>query len=202
MKRIFCLTALSAILFVQPGCGSDSKSNSDVLDDAKASQDQTLPDEDLLSQDLALDTLPSDGVAKDVLVQDLTQPDTAQPDLSPADLAQPDLATPDLAVPDIEPEDVQPDLGPDLPAELKSAGESCVEFDECADGMSCISGQYTKAHCNPMCTTNQDCIDAAPASSGQCMAIGGYQVCVWYCGFMGGNKPCPGDLECDGATCG
>lgn len=202
MKHIICIATLSALLYSQLGCGVDSTSSSDVQEDVKISQDQTEPGEDSLAQDLTLDSQPGDGLMKDVAQQDSTQPDLAQPDLPPADLAQPDLTQLDVLVPDLDPEDVQPDVEPDLPLELKSAGESCVEFEECADGMSCISGQYTKAHCNPMCTTNQDCIDAAPASSGQCMAIGGYQVCVWYCGFMGSNKPCPGDLECDGATCG
>lgn len=112
---------------------------------------------------------------------------------TPATVAEPGLEVVETVEPDVV-EVVQPGS--------KQVGQSCAESVDCANGMTCLSGQYTQAHCNPMCTTTQDCLDAAPGASGQCQAIGGYQVCVWMCGAYGDNATCPGDLDCDGAFCG
>ncbi len=109
---------------------------------------------------------------------------------------------PDLAGHEPEPEVVEvaePDL---VKPGSKQVGESCADYVECADGMSCVSGQYTQAHCNPMCATVDDCNAAYPGGNAQCAALSGGSVCIWMCGQFGGGATCPGDLDCDGATCG
>ena len=107
----------------------------------------------------------------------------------------PDPAEPEPEVVEV----VEPDL---VKPGSKHVGESCTDYVECADGMSCVSGQYTQAHCNPMCTTVDDCNAAYPGGNAQCAALTGGSVCVWFCGQFGGGATCPGDLDCDGATCG
>ncbi len=179
-------------------CGSDTSDNSKA-DVADVALDEDLADPvDQISSADQMDVRTPDSQVKDQFVpQDLAQPDLALPDTSVEDTALPDVTPPedtyeamDLTVPD------------EVALGTKKAGESCKEFTECADGMSCIAGQYTKAHCNPECTTDQDCLDASPGTKPTCQSLGGYQICIWYCGMFGGNAPCPGDLECDGATCG
>lgn len=186
------------------GCGGD---------DGTAVDEGGIRD-DLGARDPGPGDLPADLAdpgrdpgARDVPVPDLATdegPDDPGPaDEGPADTALPDVA-PDPGATDpgaadpgaTDPGATDPGLG------TKQAGESCKDYPECANGMSCIAGQFTRAHCNPTCASDQDCLDAAPGTKGTCTALGGYQICVWYCGPWGGNLPCPGDLTCDGATCG
>lgn len=148
----------------------------------------SLDDEGIAADQATSDPGVTDEGAGDVATQDPGATDPGAADPGPSDPGASDPGQPD-------------DLPVDVDSALKQAGESCEDFTECANGMSCIAGQYTRAHCNPMCATAQDCLAAAPsATNPQCSAIGGYQVCIWYCGMMGGS--CPGDLQCDGATCG
>jgi hypothetical protein len=53
-----------------------------------------------------------------------------------------------------------------------------------------------------MCATVEDCNAAFPGGNAQCAALTGGSVCIWFCGAFGGGATCPGDLQCDGASCG
>lgn len=185
---VLCVTACGT----SPTEVSDTVEDAASLDLADSGTDASLSsDTDQLQEP---DINPEPDLAEDVSTPDLSVTDIQADDINSDDLEPEDVTTTDLAQPDVPDEDVPP--------VLKGAGESCEEYTECADGMSCISGQYTKAHCNPMCTTDADCLAVTPGSKPMCAAIGGYNVCVWYCGMFGGGASCPGDLECDGATCG
>lgn len=83
----------------------------------------------------------------------------------------------------------------------KGPGESCTEAAECTGDAECVEGEVTKPYCAPICTTNQDCLDAAPEAYGQCTAAGGFNFCMFFCGMMGQNKPCPGDMVCEVVVC-
>ncbi len=83
----------------------------------------------------------------------------------------------------------------------KGPGESCTEAAECKDGAECVEGEVTNAYCAPLCQTNEDCLAAAPEAYGQCAAAGGFNFCMFYCGMMGQNKPCPGDMKCEVVIC-
>jgi hypothetical protein len=91
-------------------------------------------------------------------------------------------------------------LPPSATSGTKTAAQFCTSHDECADGASCVEGQYTPAHCNPPCKTNADC-NVDGATNGQCTAVGGTAICLWMCGMMGGQCPVHGDLKCNTAVC-
>ncbi len=107
-------------------------------------------------------------------------------DAAPADAATGDL-TPDLALPG-----------------TKKMGEHCVEDEECEGDAICAEGEYTSAHCSPVCTDNTPCIDEAANVKGTCTPVGGFEgnICLFFCGFMADGADCPGDLICvGGAAC-
>jgi|GEM_PF-2808373 len=99
-------------------------------------------------------------------------------------------------------ETAEPDVVETVLPGSKLVGQSCTDSVDCANAMTCVSGQYTMAHCNPMCATVEDCNAAYPGGNAQCAALTGGSVCIWFCGSFGGGATCPGDLGCDGATCG
>ena len=80
-------------------------------------------------------------------------------------------------------------------------GKSCTEAAECIQPAECVQGEVTKPYCAPLCTTNEDCLAAAPEAYGQCASGGGFNFCMFYCGMMGQNKPCPGDMTCEVVIC-
>ncbi len=93
----------------------------------------------------------------------------------------------------LEPVSTQSELGP---------GESCRESAECVQPAECVEGEFTQAYCAPLCESDADCLAAAPEASGICSAVGGsFNFCIFYCGMMGQNKPCPGDLVCEAVVC-
>lgn len=83
----------------------------------------------------------------------------------------------------------------------KGPGERCEESAECLGNAECISGEFTPASCFPLCASDADCAAAAPDAAGTCTNMGDVSFCMFYCGFMGGGKECPGDMECDVAVC-
>ncbi len=83
----------------------------------------------------------------------------------------------------------------------KGPGKSCSEAAECIQPAECVEGEATNPYCAPLCQTNEDCLAAAPESFGQCAAAGGFNFCMFYCGMMGQNKPCPGDMKCEVVIC-
>ena len=115
--------------------------------------------------------------------------------------AQADLSTPVDAPATV---DAGPDLSPDLvPAGSKGVGEHCTDGIECADEMICASGEYTSAHCTPVCDSTEQCNAAAPPARGQCVPVGGFDgnICLWFCGMLAEGADCPGDLSCEVAAC-
>lgn len=80
----------------------------------------------------------------------------------------------------------------------KTPGQSCTSHDDCATGQ-CVQGEQTQLHCNPGCTTDNDCANAAPNAKGMCAQVGGasFNICIWWCY---GGADCPGDLDCSGGV--
>jgi hypothetical protein len=103
--------------------------------------------------------------------------------------------------PDVQ-ELAEPDVVETIEPGSRQVGDACKDSADCGNGMTCVSGQYTMAHCNPMCATVDDCNAAFPGGNAQCAALSGGSVCIWFCGAFGGGATCPGDLQCDGASCG
>lgn len=93
------------------------------------------------------------------------------------------------------------------PEDSLTTGESCQESIECAGEAECVSGEYTSAYCAPLCVDNPSCNDETTGQCGNCMDVGDFQFCMFFCG-IGGTiagcsfaSTCPGDLTCDGAVC-
>ncbi len=183
MKRILaavCVAAWAA------GCGGSDAGGSadvelkqpifDVAEDPTPAEVAADPGAtDLAATDLALAdeaTAPLDPGAQDLPATDVAEADEAAAPTDTAELAAPGS---------------------------KTAGQYCKEATECADKMSCVAGQLTPAHCNPLgCTSDADCQAVAPQATGKCQALGGYNLCLWTCL----SAKCPGDLKCDGYYCG
>jgi len=86
-------------------------------------------------------------------------------------------------------------------AAVKGPGERCNETAECAGNAECISGEVTEASCFPLCNSDADCAAAAPDAYGMCTSAGSFAFCMFYCGFMGQGKDCPGDMWCEAVVC-
>jgi len=126
--------------------------------------------------------------------------DTGAIDAPPAaaDRAADRAASPEAAV-----DSAVFDLAGDLaPPGTKKMGEHCLESVECEGEAICAAGEYTSAHCTPVCTDNAPCIDEANNVKGSCTPVGGFEgnICMFFCGFMADGGDCPGDLVCQGGA--
>lgn len=83
----------------------------------------------------------------------------------------------------------------------KGPGERCGETAECVGNAECISGEVTEASCFPLCNSDADCVAAAPDAYAMCTNAGSFSFCMFYCGFMGQGKDCPGDMFCEAVVC-
>ena len=146
-----------------------------------------------VAQDPAPAEVAADPGAAELPATDLAVADEPGADeaVTPLDPGTQDLAAEEAAAPTDTAELAAPGS--------KTAGQYCKDASECADKMSCVAGQLTPAHCNPLgCASDADCQAAAPQGTGQCQALGGYNPCMWTCT----SAKCPGDLKCDGYFCG
>ena len=182
MMRVFATMCVAAWALACGGSDAGGATDVDVKQPVSDVAQDPAPAE------VAADPGTAELPANDLVVADEAVADEA---IAPLDPGAQDLAAEETAAPTDTAELAAPGS--------KTAGQYCKDASECADTMSCVAGQLTPAHCNPLgCQSEADCQAAAPGSTAMCQAMGAYTVCVWTCSAA----KCPGDLKCDGYFCG